>query len=58
MAVVADAGLGAALDLIARDIDATFDALLPLPDDASARLVEAMRYATIGGGKRLRPLLL
>ncbi|MGH6785560.1 MAG: polyprenyl synthetase family protein, partial [Novosphingobium sp.] len=42
----------------ARDIDATFDALLPLPDDASARLVEAMRYATIGGGKRLRPLLL
>ncbi len=58
LAVVVDPGLGAALDLIARDIDATFDALLPLPDDASARLVEAMRYATIGGGKRLRPLLL
>jgi farnesyl diphosphate synthase len=31
---------------------------LPVPDDARARLVEAMRYAAIGGGKRIRPLLL
>ncbi|MBN8500950.1 MAG: polyprenyl synthetase family protein, partial [Sphingomonadales bacterium] len=36
------------------DIDTMFDALLP--DDG--KLAEAMRYATIGGGKRLRPLLL
>lgn len=43
---------------IQRDIDAEFDALLPMPDDARARLVEAMRYAAIGGGKRVRPLLL
>nr|WP_229710096.1 farnesyl diphosphate synthase [Novosphingobium indicum] len=35
-----------------------FDALLPVPSDARARLIEAMRYAAIGGGKRLRPLLL
>jgi farnesyl diphosphate synthase len=28
-----------------------------VPDDTSARLVEAMRYAAIGGGKRVRPLL-
>ncbi|WP_419956779.1 polyprenyl synthetase family protein [Novosphingobium kalidii] len=43
---------------IARDVDAVFDVLLPVPADARARLVEAMRYAAIGGGKRLRPLLL
>ncbi|MBL4791657.1 MAG: polyprenyl synthetase family protein, partial [Citromicrobium sp.] len=30
----------------------------PLPDDTRAPLVEAMRYAAIGGGKRIRPLLL
>jgi len=38
-------------------IDALFDAWLPLPDDGRRPLVEAMRYAAIGGGKRLRPLL-
>lgn len=43
---------------IQREIDATFDALLPMPQDPRTRLVEAMRYATIGGGKRVRPLLL
>jgi len=47
-----------ALAAIQADVDAGFDALLPLPADARARLVEAMRYATIGGGKRIRPLLL
>ncbi|MFZ2998240.1 polyprenyl synthetase family protein [Sphingobium sp.] len=34
-----------------------FDRLLAVPDDARARLYEAMRHAAIGGGKRLRPLL-
>ncbi|MBW8755602.1 MAG: polyprenyl synthetase family protein [Sphingomonadales bacterium] len=43
---------------IAHDIDSAFDQLLPLPQDPRTRLVEAMRYAAIGGGKRLRPLLL
>jgi len=47
-----------ALARIAQDVDAAFDAMLPVPPDARARLVEAMRYAAIGGGKRLRPLLL
>ena len=51
-------GLREPLERIARDIDASFDALLPLPDDPRRRLIEAMRYAAIGGGKRLRPLLL
>lgn len=50
--------LATALERIAADIDSAFDALLPVPDDARARLYEAMRYSTIGGGKRLRPLLL
>ncbi|MCW1381780.1 polyprenyl synthetase family protein [Novosphingobium sp. KCTC 2891] len=47
-----------ALVQIAREIDASFDALLPLSGDARDRLAEAMRYAAIGGGKRMRPLLL
>ena len=46
------------LERIARQIDASFDALLTVPDDPRRRLIEAMRYAAIGGGKRLRPLLL
>jgi farnesyl diphosphate synthase len=43
---------------IQREIDAGFGTLLPIPDDARVRLIEAMRYAAIGGGKRVRPLLL
>jgi farnesyl diphosphate synthase len=43
---------------IQREIDSLFDALLPVPQDARARLYEAVRYAAIAGGKRLRPLLL
>jgi farnesyl diphosphate synthase len=42
---------------VQSEIDSVFDALLPVPDDTSARLIEAMRYAAIGGGKRVRPLL-
>ncbi|MXP28925.1 polyprenyl synthetase family protein [Porphyrobacter algicida] len=47
-----------ALARVQSDIDSAFDAWLPVPDDARRRLVEAMRHATIGGGKRVRPLLL
>lgn len=46
-----------ALADIASEIDRAFDVLLPVPDDGRARLYEAMRHAAIGGGKRLRPLL-
>jgi farnesyl diphosphate synthase len=42
---------------VQAEIDSVFDAMLPVPPDTSARLVEAMRYAAIGGGKRVRPLL-
>lgn len=53
-----DGQLAEAMAQIAREIDSALDAMLPVPADARARLVEAMRYAAIGGGKRLRPLLL
>nr|WP_284125303.1 farnesyl diphosphate synthase [Parerythrobacter aestuarii] len=52
------AKLKAALTRIARDVDAVFDALLPVPEDTRAPLVEAMRYSAMDGGKRVRPLLL
>ena len=55
---LADSALARSFERIQREVDAEFDALLPVPDDARARLVEAMRYAAIGGGKRVRPLLL
>ena len=42
---------------IAVDIDQQFDVLLQLPGDTRDRLYAAMRHAAIGGGKRLRPLL-
>lgn len=46
--------LAEALPAIAREVDGLFDALLP----GEGKLAQAMRYAAIGGGKRLRPLLL
>lgn len=49
--------LHGSLTQIAADIDQEFDALLKLPGDARDRLYAAMRHAAIGGGKRLRPLL-
>ena len=45
------------LKRVQREIDSAFDAILPMPTDARAQLIEAMRYAAIGGGKRVRPLL-
>jgi farnesyl diphosphate synthase len=51
------ASLSSALAEIGRAIDQAFDRLLPVPEDGRARLYEAMRYSAIGGGKRLRALL-
>lgn len=42
---------------VAEAVDAQFDLLLKVPDDPRAVLFNAMRHAAIGGGKRLRPLL-
>jgi farnesyl diphosphate synthase len=49
--------LEAALEDVGAGIDRGFDSLLDIPPDARGRLYEAMRYAAIGGGKRVRPLL-
>ena len=57
VSAVPDTVLANGLKDIQHDVDVTFDALLPVPGDTRARLVEAMRYAAIGGGKRVRPLL-
>lgn len=50
-------GLRPAMDEVSAEIDRLFDRVLAVPDDPRARLYEAMRHAAIGGGKRLRPLL-
>jgi farnesyl diphosphate synthase len=42
---------------IRTEIDRLFEELLASPPDVRGRLYEAMRYAAVGGGKRLRPLL-
>ena len=46
------------LKRVQEEVDSVFDAFLTVPKDTRARLIEAMRYAAIGGGKRVRPLLL
>ena len=38
-------------------IERVLDACLALPEPGTARLREAMRYSVLGGGKRLRPVL-
>jgi farnesyl diphosphate synthase len=45
------------LEQVSAEIDRLFGLLLAVPSDPRARLYEAMRHAAIGGGKRLRPLL-
>src|SRR4051812_42956114 len=46
-----------AAEVAAADMERSLDSVLPVPEGPEARLVEAMRYATLGGGKRLRPLI-
>ncbi len=53
----APSSLEPALAQISADIDRLLEILLASPPDPRDRLYEAMRYAAIGGGKRLRPLL-
>jgi farnesyl diphosphate synthase len=42
---------------VAEVVEAALDALLPPVEGAEARLAEAMRYAALGGGKRMRAFL-
>lgn len=46
--------LAGAMAETAHFVEQQLDALLPVPETAEARLVEAMRYAVLNGGKRLR----
>lgn len=52
-----DSALAAALKQAGEAVNAELDHLLPLPDGPEARVVEAMRYSSLDGGKRLRPFL-
>lgn len=45
------------LTRVAESTNATLDSLLPLPVGKEQRVIEAMRYAALDGGKRLRPFL-
>ena len=49
--------LAASLGAAADSVTAELDRLLPAGDGPERRLRDAMRYATLGGGKRLRPFL-
>ena len=49
--------LAAAMTEAASVVEAQLEALLPVPEAAEARLIEAMRYAVLGGGKRMRAFL-
>ncbi|MEM1385404.1 MAG: polyprenyl synthetase family protein [Pseudomonadota bacterium] len=55
----ATTGFPEALGAAAAKTEATLDACLPAPggDPGEAALIEAMRYAVMGGGKRLRAFL-
>ncbi|MDD3445918.1 MAG: polyprenyl synthetase family protein [Zavarzinia sp.] len=49
--------LHAALAAAAADVEKSLDRLLPAAIGPEGRLMEAMRYASLSGGKRLRPFL-
>jgi farnesyl diphosphate synthase len=49
--------LRAHMAAVAEEVEAALDRVLPQVQGPAARLHEAMRYATLGGGKRLRPFL-
>ncbi len=49
--------LAEALAGIAAEVELALDELLPLPEGPEARVVEAMRYAALGGGKRMSAFL-
>ena len=49
--------LGLALSQAQGEVEQALDDLLPMPEGAEAKLMEAMRYAVLGGGKRMRAFL-
>ena len=57
MHVIADQDLAATLARIAGLVEQSLESLLPEPEGTESRLTEAMRYAVLGGGKRMRAFL-
>jgi farnesyl diphosphate synthase len=53
----AASSLDEAMQAVAADVERMLHALLALPEGPELRLTEAMRYAALGGGKRLRAFL-
>ena len=51
------AGLAAGIAAAAEEVDAVISRLISRPALPEARLFDAMRHSTLGGGKRLRPFL-
>jgi farnesyl diphosphate synthase len=49
--------VSSSLARLGSEVEAALEVLLALPEGPEARLCEAMRYATLGGGKRLRAVL-
>src|SRR5476649_2241722 len=49
--------LNGAIAASVKLVDSALNAVLPQPEGRQARVQEAMRYAIIAGGKRLRPFL-
>jgi farnesyl diphosphate synthase len=49
--------LARALEAAAAAVEEQLDSLIPMRGCAQRRLIEAMRYSALGGGKRLRPFL-
>ena len=49
--------LKSALSACAENVEIVLDRLLPKTDNPEARVVDAMRYASLDGGKRIRPFL-
>lgn len=52
------ATLEKALLEVSTALEEKMDQLLPEPENGEARVIEAMRYSTLSGGKRLRPFLM
>ena len=57
VASATEADFAAWMGAIQTRVEETLKRSLPGPQHAPARLHEAMRYATLDGGKRVRPLL-
>jgi geranylgeranyl pyrophosphate synthase len=49
--------LSSRVPLYQRRVEEVLARALDIPGAATARLLEAMRYSTLGGGKRIRPVL-